>query len=58
MSVLYDSKSDGDAPVMLELWGMQSTPYIAIASRFTLVAPDRVLSMGWIELFDIWTVCK
>ena len=41
---------------MLELWGIQSTPFIAIAPRFTLpgvVAPNRVLSMGQIEMFGI-----
>ena len=32
----YDTKqSDGKVPVMLELWGMRSTPFIAIAPRFT-----------------------
>ena len=45
----YDTKqSDGEIPVMLELCGMQSTPYIAFAPD--VVAPDRVLSMGQIEL--------
>ena len=38
-------------------------PLIAIAPRSTLtrhgsVAPERVLSMGQIELFDIYTACK
>ena len=33
----YDTKqSDGEVPVMLELWGMQSTPFIAITPRSTL----------------------
>ena len=32
-------------------------PFIAIISSSTL-APDRVLSMSQIELFDIYTVCK
>ena len=29
-------QSDGEVPVMRELWGMWSTPFIAIASRSTL----------------------
>ena len=34
---LYDAKqSYGDVPVMLELWGMQSNPFIAIAPRSIL----------------------
>ena len=46
-------QSDGDVPVMLELWGMWSTP--SLPSFLTLlwlgvVAPDRVLSMDQIEL--------
>ena len=46
----YDTKqSDGEVPVMLELWGMQSTPSLPLLpgppwSR--MVAPDRALSMG------------
>ena len=50
----YDTKqSDGVASVMLELWGMQSTPSmpslpVPLCPR--LVARDRVLSMGQIEL--------
>ena len=33
----YDTKqSDGEASIMLELWGMQSTLFIAIVPRFTL----------------------
>ena len=49
----YDTKqSDGEAPVMMELWGMQNVnyPFISIAPR---VASNRVLTMGQIELFDI-----
>ena len=52
MSVLSDEK----APVMLELWGMQSTPSLPLLPGplwFGVVAPDRVLSIGQIELFDI-----
>ena len=34
----YDTKqSDGEVPAMLELWGMRSTPFIAIAPRSTLL---------------------
>ena len=45
-------QSDGVVPVMLELWGMQSTPSLPslpapLWSR--VVAPDRVQSMGQIE---------
>ena len=29
-------QSDGEVPVMLELWGMQCAPFIVIAPRFTL----------------------
>ena len=50
----YDTKqSDGEVPVMLELWGMQSTPSLpSLPDPLWLgaVAPDRVLSMGQIEL--------
>ena len=42
----YDTEqSDGKAPVRLELRGMQS-----IAPRSNVVAPNRVLSVGQIEL--------
>ena len=50
----YDTKqSDGEAPVMLDLWGMQSTPSLpSLLGPFKpgLVAPDRVLSMCQIEV--------
>ena len=53
----YDIKqSDDEALVMLELWGMWSTfslPLLPSPLRSGVVAPDRVLSMGQIELFDI-----
>ena len=33
----YDTKqSNGEIPVMLELWGMRSIPFIAIVRRSTL----------------------
>ena len=46
----YDTKqTDGEVPVMLELWGMQSTPLLPLLP-FQLcpgvVAPDRVLSIA------------
>ena len=50
----YDTKqSDGVVPVMLELWGMWRTPSLPslpglLWSR--VVATDRVLSMGQIEV--------
>ena len=50
----YDTKqSDREAPVMLELWGMWSTPLLPSPPRSLLpgfVAPDRFLFMGQIEL--------
>ena len=50
----YDTKrSDGEAPV-LELWGMCSTPSLPLPpGPLRVVAPDRILSMGQIKLFDI-----
>ena len=50
----YEMKqSDGEAPVILRLWGMQSTPLLPsfpAPLRFAVVAPDRVLSMSQKEL--------
>ncbi len=50
----YDTEqSDGEVPVMLEFWEMQSTPSLPSLPdpfRPRMVAPDRVLSMGQIEL--------
>ena len=58
----YDIKqSDGEALVMLEFWGMQSTPSLPVLPGSLwagVVPPDRVLCMGQIELFDIQTECK
>ena len=46
----YDRKqSDDEIPVMLELWGMQSTPSLPIFPDLRwprMVAPARALSMG------------
>ena len=46
----YDTKqSDGKVPVMLGLWGMQSTPSLPSLPGPLwprMVAPDRALSMG------------
>ena len=46
----YDTKqSDGEIPVMLELWGMRSTPSLPLLSGPLwpgVVATDRILSMG------------
>ena len=53
----YDTKqSDGEAPVTLELWG--NTEYPSLQSLLGplqpgVVAPDRILSFGQIEQFDI-----
>ena len=50
----YGTKqSDGEVPVMLELWEMRSSPLLPSLPDLLwigLVAPDRVLSMGQIEL--------
>ena len=53
--------SDREAPVMLDLLGMQSASSLPLLPGTLwprVVAPHRVLSMGQIELFDIWTGCK
>ena len=53
---LKNMKSDGETTVMLELFGMCGTPSFPLLPGplwFRMVAPDRVLSMGQIELFDI-----
>ena len=44
----YDTKqSDGESPVMLELWGMQSTPSVPSPQvHFGVVAPHIILSIG------------
>ncbi len=56
----YDTKqSDGEVPVMLELWGMQSTPSLPLLPGqlwLGVVPPDRVLSMGQIELICVLTL--
>ena len=53
----YDTKqSDAEATVMLPLWGMQTTPPLPLFPGPLWpgeVAPDRVLSTGQIELFDV-----
>ena len=53
----YDTKqSDGEAPVMLELWGMRSTsllPSLPGPLWPAVVTPDRILSMSYIELNSI-----
>ena len=49
----YTKQSDGEVLVMLELWGMRSTPSLpSLPDRLSpgLVAPDRVLSMGQIKI--------
>ena len=46
----YDTKQfDGEIPVMLEFWGMRSTPLLPLLLGqlwLEVVAPDMVLSMG------------
>ena len=50
----YDTKqSDGEVSVMLELWGMRSTPSLSLLPGPLwpgVIAPDRALSMSQIEL--------
>ena len=49
-------QADGELPVMLELWVMSSTlslPLLPGPLWPGVVAPDSVLSIGQIELFDI-----
>ena len=58
---VYDTKQpDGEASVMLELWEMRSTPSLPSLPCPGDVVPDRVLSMGQIELNCVlmlnWTV--
>ena len=46
---------------MLELWGMRSTPLLPLLPGPLwpgVVAPDRVLSIGQIECFDISILYK
>ena len=46
-------QSDGEVPVMLELWEMQSTPSLPSLPGPLwpgMVAPDRILSIGQIKL--------
>ena len=48
-----NEQSDSETPVMLELWGMQSTPSLSLLPGPLwpgVVAPVRAISMGWIEL--------
>ena len=50
------NQSDFQAPVILEPWGMWGTPSFPSLPdplRPEMVAPDRGLSMGQIELLDI-----
>ena len=53
----YDIKqTDGEAPVVVELWEMRSTPSLWLFPGPLcpgVVAPDRVLSVDQIELFEI-----
>ena len=53
----YDIKqSDNEAPLTVGLWGVRSTPsLLSLTSllRLGVVAPDSLLYMGQIKLFDI-----
>ena len=51
---VYDTKkSHGKTPIMRKLWGMRSAPFITIPLCTGVVAPERVLSMGQIELNSV-----
>ena len=55
MSVL-DMQFNGEAPVKLKLWELQSTPSLPSLPGsfwFCVVAPKMVQSMGQMEVFDI-----
>ena len=55
----YDTKSDVEAPVILELWGwVQSTLLPSFPGPLWpgVVASDKVLSMGQIELNSVLTL--
>ena len=47
LDMTLNKQSDSDVPKMLELWGMPSIPGLLWPG---VVPPDRVLSMGQIEL--------
>ena len=55
----YDTKqSDGEVQVMLVLWGMRRNPSLPLLGGPPLskvVAPNRILSMGQIELICTYT---
>ena len=55
--LLYDTKqSDGEIPVILELWGIRCTPSLPSLSgqhRPGVVELDKVLSIGQIELNSV-----
>ena len=54
---VYNMKqTDGESPVITELWGIRSTPSLPSLPGSPwpwLLTPDRILSMGQIELFVI-----
>ena len=56
----YDTKqSDSEVSVMLEFWGMQSTPSLQSfpgPPQPGVVASDRILSMGQIELSYVFLI--
>ena len=49
LDITNTKQSDGEPPVMLELWGMLGTPSSPLLPGplcSKMVAPDRTLSMG------------
>ena len=53
LDMTLNNQSDSQVPVMLELWGMWSTPSLPSFPDplwSGVVAPDTVLSIGQIEL--------
>ena len=52
----YDTKQSNDEFPVLEHWGIWSTyslPLLPGPLGLQMILPDRVLSLGQIELFDI-----
>ena len=47
------NQSVGEAPLMLGMWSTASLPTLPGSVWPGVVAPESVLSMGQIELFDI-----
>ena len=58
VSEIQHKKYDGEASVIMELWGMRSNPLLLSLPGPLwpgVVAMDRAVSIGQMELFDILT---